>query len=71
MENAAKVAKIRDEERETLFGSIYSVSGPGKLNRKARLSSYPFQLLLHPLWFMMMHQFIAFPLYMDVVIYAI
>ncbi|KAJ3415968.1 H(+)-transporting V1 sector ATPase subunit A [Chytridiales sp. JEL 0842] len=28
MENAQKLAKIRDEERESFFGSVYSVSGP-------------------------------------------
>jgi hypothetical protein len=32
MENAAKLAKIRDHEYESSFGSVYSVSGPGKSN---------------------------------------
>ena len=30
MENAQKVGKIRDAERESEFGYVYAVAGPGK-----------------------------------------
>ena len=32
MENTRKLPKIRDEERESMFGHVYAVSGPGKCN---------------------------------------
>ena len=32
MDNAAKMPKIRDEERESKFGYVFAVSGPGNFS---------------------------------------
>jgi len=32
MGRTAKLQKIEDEDRESKFGYVYAVSGPGKLN---------------------------------------
>lgn len=44
MDRAARLPKIQDEEKESKYGYVYAVSGPGKLFLKS------FYLFLFPLF---------------------